>query len=86
MRTHELKLDTNFFDVVLNGEKSFEVRNNGRGFQKGDKVLFKETEAGNHFVYHREATATITYVLNGWGIESGYVVFGIANVKEVENE
>lgn len=85
MRTHELKLKTEFFDAILSGEKPFEVRFNDRGFQKGDKVIFNETEEGSHFVYHRKATADITYVLNGWGLESGHVVFGIANVKEVDN-
>lgn len=85
MKTHELKLDTNFFDAVLNGEKTFEVRKNDRGFQKGDKVVFTEiTTDGMKYSYHRQATADITYVLNGWGIDAWYVVFSIANVKEVQ--
>lgn len=83
MKTHELKLDTEFFDAVLSGEKSFEIRLNDRGFQRGDKVLFKETKQGTHYAYYRKATADITYLLHGWGLENGYCVFGIANVAEV---
>lgn len=39
---HELKLLEQYFDAVLNREKTFEVRVNDRGFQKGDTVqMFK---------------------------------------------
>lgn len=89
MRTHELKIQKQFLDAVLSGEKPFEVRKNDRGFQKGDQVLFKEltTETDSLWPkFGRYATADITYVLSGWGIEIGYVVFGIANVEEVSQE
>jgi hypothetical protein len=82
MRTHELKIDTNFLDAILSGEKTFEIRKNDRGFQKGDRVIFKKLEEdGHHHVFSDIATADITYVLTGWGIEAGFCVFGIANVK-----
>lgn len=86
MKTHELKLDTEFFDAVLNKEKTFEIRLNDRGFQKGDYLIFKETKSGTHYARYRKATANITYVLNGWGLENGYVAFGITNVIEVDND
>lgn len=35
MKTHKLKLDIAFCDVILSGEKSFEIRKNDRGYQKG---------------------------------------------------
>ena len=85
MSEHELKLDANFFDAVLSGDKPFEVRKNDRGFQKGDSVLFKETIDGQYYCTYRRATAVITYVLSGWGIENGYVVFGITDVQELED-
>ena len=39
-KTHNLKLDYEFCDAVLNGEKTFEIRINDRGFQKGDFIQF----------------------------------------------
>lgn len=36
MKIHELKLNIEFCDAVLSGEKSFEIRENDRGYQKGD--------------------------------------------------
>ena len=38
---HELKIWPQYYDRVLSGEKTFEYRNNDRGFQKGDKVCLK---------------------------------------------
>lgn len=40
--THELKIYPAFFKRVLDGTKTFEVRNNDRGFQQGDEVVLKE--------------------------------------------
>lgn len=82
---HTLKLRDEFCDAVYAGDKSFEVRKNDRGYQKGDTVNFIcVTEDGTqlpHFIIDK--TYEITYVLSGWGIKEDYVVFGI---KEIENE
>lgn len=74
-----MKLLETFADDVLIGYKTFEVRKNDRGFQKGDTVNFtcvdKDGNAFSHGINNK--VYEITYVLNGWGIENGYVVFGI---------
>ena len=63
-RTHELKILESFATDIVMDRKTFEVRKNDRGFQKGDYVEFTCIENENHSI-------------NGWGIEQGYVVFGI---------
>ena len=62
---------------------SFEVRKNDRGFQKGDVVIFDCVDKDGVLIPHiiHQKAYEITYVLNSWGIENGYVVFGI---KEME--
>lgn len=88
MKTHDLKLNTEFCDAVLSGEKTFEVRKNDRGFQTGDLIRFIPTdgtfcrssdgtvrEHAKHEISGH--TYKITYILNGWGIKNGYVVLGI---------
>lgn len=80
MKTHDLKLNIEFCDAVLNGEKTFEVRKNDRGFQTGDLIRFIPTdgtvrEHAKHEISGH--TYKITYILNGWGIKNGYVVLGI---------
>lgn len=40
--THDLKIWPQFYARVANGSKTFEVRENDRGFQPGDTVILKE--------------------------------------------
>ena len=77
-RVHCLKLDIEFCAAVYNGEKSFEIRQNDRGYQTGDVIRFKAVENGqpvDHPINH--ATFDITYVLNGWGLKNGFVALAI---------
>lgn len=39
---HELKVEPPFFDRLLDGTKTFEVRKDDRGFQSGDTLVLKE--------------------------------------------
>lgn len=91
MKRHELKLNIEFCDDVLNGKKTFEVRKNDRGFQTGDLIRFIPTDGTSYrkldgrTIEHAkheisERTYRIKYILNGWGIKNGYVVLGIEEV------
>lgn len=42
MKTHELKLDTRYFNGVKSGKKNFEIRRNDRDFQIGDILELKK--------------------------------------------
>lgn len=85
---HELKILSSFVYPILNGEKTFEIRENDRGFQKDDKVQFKVvsddwTRRNSSVVNEFEHKVfRITYVINGWGLKNGFVVFGISEDKE----
>ena len=79
MKTHDLKLNTEFCDAVLSGEKTFEVRKNDRGFQTGDLIRFIPTDGTSYHssdgtirehAQHEISghTYKIIYILNGWGI------------------
>lgn len=76
---HQLKIQEAFAEAILRGEKTFEVRVNDRGFQKGDHVIFNVIDQAGNSVEHPliGKEYKITYVLSGWGIQNGYVVFGI---------
>lgn len=77
-RVHSLKLDIEFCAAVYNGEKSFEIRQNDRGYQTGDVIRFKAVKNGqpvDHPINH--ATFDIAYVLNGWGLKNGFVALAI---------
>lgn len=78
INTHTLKLQKEFCDHVNEGLKPFEIRLNDRGYQKGDLVQFKAQDGflSMHHSINNE-TFVITYVLSGYGLKDGYVVFGI---------
>lgn len=81
---HNIKIRESFANAVLRGDKTFEVRKNDRGYQKGDAINFTVLydSDGCEMIDHplSKKVYEITYVLNGWGIEDGYVVFGIKPV------
>lgn len=39
---HELKIEPRFYARVADGSKTFEIRDNDRGFQFGDAVILRE--------------------------------------------
>lgn len=88
---HHIKTLPQYWDAVKRGDKTFEVRKDDRGFQKGDVlVLEKMTESGAYYDtdYHgnkRVIRRRITYILTGgqFGIQPGYVVMGIQEAGNV---
>lgn len=86
---HYIKIREQYADAVADGRKNFEVRLNDRGYNVGDEVAFTVV---NEFdmtdLYHplNEKKYKITYVHSGLGMENGYVVFGIAEMKGEKNE
>lgn len=84
MRVHNLKILNDFAEAVLMGDKTFEIRENDRGYQKGDYIRFQAIEKNGTPNRHciNDKLYLITFVMNGWGIKNGYVVLGI---KESES-
>lgn len=80
---HTIKLREEFADAVYSGEKTFEIRYNDRGYQKGDTVVFKVVKE-NYDVVHplNGIEFEITYVLNGWGLKNDLIVFAIKRKEE----
>ncbi|MFT8735673.1 MAG: DUF3850 domain-containing protein [Lentilactobacillus hilgardii] len=48
MKIHELKLDTEYFDDVKSGLKTFEIRKNDRDFKDGDVLALTAFEYGHY--------------------------------------
>ena len=80
MKTHELKILKPFFESVESGEKTFEIRKNDRGFQKGDRVILQEVIGVDRFHTGRTITKKITFVLGGWGLQEDYVALGLGEI------
>ena len=41
-KTHELKIYPKYFEAILDGKKTFEIRKNDRYFHVGDRIVLKE--------------------------------------------
>ncbi|WP_204807510.1 ASCH/PUA domain-containing protein [Aeromonas veronii] len=78
---HELKIKPEYFAAVVNGEKTFEIRNNDdRNFQVGDTLVLKsfDGEFNGNFVER-----TVSYITD-FEQKPGYVVLGIVGAREFE--
>ena len=80
---HELKIWPQYFERVRDGSKTFEVRENDRGFQSGDTVTLcewdPEINRENKFTNSEPITFKIGYVLP---IDGNRVVFSLLEIKE----
>lgn len=93
VRVHTLKIEKDYADSVYFGDKTFEVRNNDRGFQKGDEIIFhvlKHSVASTIYDERHPLHNTryeITYVLGSfYGLADGFVAFGIKPIEITEAE
>ena len=86
MKMHKLKLNIEFCDEVFNGQKTFEIRYNDRGYQTGDRIKFIPVDDQNNIINHKilNTEYEITYVLNGWGLKNGYVALAIMELPPTE--
>jgi len=80
MVVHELKTDVEFFRAVESGDKTFEIRYNDRGYQKGDFVILLPWEGSCFVEPYAGIKFVITYVI-GFQQKEGWVVFGIKPVE-----
>lgn len=83
---HELKIQEDFANAVYGGDKTFELRYNDRGYQKGDLIKFQAIDNIKCKTYHpiNDLLYEITYVINGWGLKEEYVAFAIKEVTKNE--
>lgn len=78
---HELKIWTCYFERVLDGTKTFEVRETyDRSFQKGDRVLLREFDP-NYQLYDIE-TASYKKIGKFTGRESEFFIGYVLPIGE----
>lgn len=79
---HELKTWIDYYTVVANGKKPFELRKNDRGFLAGHELLLREYDKEKEFYTGRRLHRRITYVLQGaeaeeLGLRKGFCIMGL---------
>lgn len=76
MAIHKLKIDSKYFDAVLKGFKTFEIRKNDRNYKVGDKLILQEYDPEKQVCTGYELLAFITYITN-FAQKMDYVVMAI---------
>lgn len=71
---HEVKIWTQYFERVLNGSKTFEIRKNDRGYQAGDQIVLNDYDEINQKYTGRKLEFTIGYVIP---IDAERVIFSL---------
>ena len=62
MKIHKVKIWPEYFRAVQDGSKTFEVRNDDRGYIKGDTIVLREWNPANSKYTGYSLTFTIGYV------------------------
>ena len=77
---HELKIQSEYFEVVNNKTKTFEIRKNDRNFKVGDKILLREIDSCGRYT-GGISWWKITYMTD-YAQQEGYVVMAIEELEE----
>lgn len=76
--THDLKIWGIFFNAVINGKKTFEIRKMDRDYKAGDYLMLKEWDRQFQRYTGRECLVLITYIYASDDyMQKGYGVLGI---------
>lgn len=74
MQTHMLKTWPMYFEAVLAGVKTFEIRHNDRGFLVGDVLLLAEYDPTSHRYSGREIRKRVTYITDFGQVDRNVVM------------
>ena len=86
-KIHQLKILPKYFQSVLSGEKTFEVRKDDRNFQLGDIVVLDEFDDISCSFTGNYVGVRITYILRDSEFcKSGYCIFSFKRISEIQKE
>lgn len=86
MATHELKILAEFFAPVVSGEKTFELREDDRGFRAGDVLVLREWNPRTKEYTGRALRRRVTYLVSGWGLARGYVCMALSSMNPQQED
>ena len=79
MKLHELKIKEDYFNAILRGDKTFELRKNDRDYKVGDLIHFVQVNGKEYSSYSRNLYR-IAYILQDvpqYGLDKDYCILGI---------
>lgn len=88
MKQHELKTWPEFFALLWDGTKTFELRKDDRGFSVGDQLNLREWDPTTKEYSGRQEARTISHILRHdpdkgcaatFGLLPGYAILSLAD-------
>ncbi|VXB37760.1 hypothetical protein EXIGUO8H_100011 [Exiguobacterium sp. 8H] len=76
---HELKIWPEYFDAVEAGLKTFEIRQDDRGYKSGDVLTLREYDPTEQAYTGRALCRRVTY-MTAYAQRGGYVVMALGDV------
>lgn len=85
MKTHELKIDPQYFEAIADGRKTFEIRKNDRNYKVGDRLVLREYDSSIFKCAHtcdchrytgKEIKCAVSYITD-FELKEGFVCMGI---------
>lgn len=84
MIEHELKCHPKYFQRLATGQKNFEIRENDRNYQVGDRLIIKEYDPQigwpDHGAYD-VLVFDVTYI-ETYALVQGFVALGLRQVEQ----
>lgn len=75
MKALDLKIKPCFFNEVINGKKTFELRYDDRGYEEGDILILREFDGYDGDYSGHIAIVEVTSILKGYdGLRDGFVI------------
>lgn len=84
MKIHNLKIAPEFYEAVIAGDKTFEIRKNDRNFQVGDRIIMAEYMNGE-YTTSPSVSAHIGYITD-YAQRDGFVVFSFYDMQVIEGD
>lgn len=78
VQCHNVKIKREYFDKVVDGTKTFEIRFDDRGYEEGDFIVLHET-LSNEFVTGKTIQKRIGFITD-YEQKQCYIVFSLLDV------
>lgn len=81
--THKLKILPKYFEAVVDGSKTFEIRRNDRDYKVGDILILQEWSDTTFDYTGKQIEKRISYIFDGrgeYGLAKGYVILALKEV------
>jgi hypothetical protein len=80
---HRLKTWPLYFKEILDGNKTFDIRKNDRGFKTGDWLLLEEYNPSTDTYTGRKLCFEIGFMLQGeWGLPSDICCMSLIEIED----